>query len=85
MIIGALLAFLGFILLSFISLLPLASTYPVSPMFLNATDSIFTLAYQWEYIFPVNFMIGLMGVALVFWIGMFAMKVSVWTVTFIRG
>lgn len=85
MIIGALLSLLGLILVTVLNWLPSATTQPIPEEFQDSVQSIFDLIYMWEYILPINTMITILILSLVFYSAMFTLRTIMYLVTVIRG
>lgn len=85
MIIGVLISFVGLIMLTVLKWLPSATANPLDPSFTESVTNIFTLAKQWDYIFPLTSIVWLAIIAIPFWLGVMTFKVLQYMLGMIRG
>lgn len=85
MIIGALLSFIFFIVSSLFLVLPRGTDIPLPDELSTAAQGIYSIASPWNYLFPVNEMFALLGVAMLFFGAYYALKIVLWSIHFVRG
>jgi len=83
MLVAPFLYFFGFIFYSLIAILPSAGVFP--SQINTAFEWVFETAYAWNWILPIDTIITVLGLAAVFYTGVFTFQALKFILNIIRG